>query len=379
MASGDKKLTTYDVLAQKPAAISHQSRTSREIYRIQPLKDPRWDKLLQRHPDASLFHSTAWLKALAQTYGYEPIALTTTPPGQPLENGFVFCEVKSWLTGRRLVSLPFSDFCDPLVRGPEDMHAFLTAIEVESQRGYWRYIEIRPLGEFEVSSPLCHQSGAFTYHALNLEPSLDTLFRNLHKDSIQRKILRAKREGLRYEESSTGANFDSFYRLLTITRRRHQVPPQPKSWFRHLMACFGEDLQIRMAFKGDRPVAGMLTLRHKDTLVYKYGGSDIAFNNLGSMHLLYWESIQRAKDAGLRVFDLGRSDADQAGLIRFKSRWGATQSKLSYLRFAPSADPLHAFDPARTNWRTRLAKQVFGHTPVGVLPVLGEVLYKHIG
>ena len=35
-------------------------------------------------------------------------------------------------------------------------------------------------------------------------------------------------------------------------------------------------------------------------LIYKYGGSDVRFNNLGSMHCLYWESIQRSKESVLK-------------------------------------------------------------------------------
>ncbi len=42
--------------------------------------------------------------------------LTTCAPDAPLTDGVVFCEVDSWLTGRRLVSLPFSDHCEPLLQ-----------------------------------------------------------------------------------------------------------------------------------------------------------------------------------------------------------------------------------------------------------------------
>jgi hypothetical protein len=31
----------------------------------------------------------------------------------------VFCRVRSWLTGRRSISLPFSDHCEPLVESHE--------------------------------------------------------------------------------------------------------------------------------------------------------------------------------------------------------------------------------------------------------------------
>ena len=216
---------------------------------------PSMERIGERHSGASVFHSAEWLEALRRTYGYESIALTTSPPGECLENGIVFCRIESWLTGRRLVSLPFSDHCDPLVRGTEDTQVLLASVQEEAQKKQWRYIEIRPLQPIQAASLHCRETARYTFHHLDLEPNLDRLFRNLHKGSIQRKVLRAGREGLTYREGSTESNLEVFYRLLTITRRRHQVPPQPKIWFRNLIACFGENLQIRIALKGQQPAA----------------------------------------------------------------------------------------------------------------------------
>src|SRR5216684_7067811 len=95
------------------------------IYQIDPTKDKRWSDLVERHPKASVFHAVGWLEALRNTYGYDPVAFTTSSPSGELNNGFVFCRVNSWLTGRRLVSLPFSDHCEPLVDTDDELK-FLT-------------------------------------------------------------------------------------------------------------------------------------------------------------------------------------------------------------------------------------------------------------
>jgi predicted N-acyltransferase len=265
------------------------------------------------------------------------------------------------------------------VQGPEQLQSFLDGLEQELRNKHWRYIEIRPLQPTKITSSLCRPAAEYSFHQLGLQAELDTIFHGFHKSSTQRKILRAQREGIKYEEGSSDSLLDSFYPLLVATRRRHRVPPQPKSWFLNLMNCFGEALKIRLALKDGRPVAGMLTIRHKDTLVYKYGGSAIQFNKLGGMHLLYWESLRDAKNSGLQVFDFGRSDAHEAGLIRFKNRWGATQSSLTYLRLAESVKCKHFFDPANSNLKTRVLKYGFAHLPASVLSVLGKLLYKHVG
>ena len=69
-------------------------------------------------------------------------------------------------------------------------------------------------------------------------------------------------------------------------------------------------------------------------LVYKYGVSDERFHRLGAMPLLLWKAMLDAKDRGLSLFDLGRTDADNSGLATFKERLGATRSTLTYVRWA---------------------------------------------
>jgi lipid II:glycine glycyltransferase (peptidoglycan interpeptide bridge formation enzyme) len=191
-------------------------------------------------------------------------------------------------------------------------------------------------------------------------------------------ILRAEREGLICESGRSQALLDGFWDLLLVTRRRHGIPPQPNRWFRNLIDCFGEGLRICVAFKGKRPVAAILTLRHKDTLMYKYGCSDAGFHNLGGNQLLLWRSIQEAKREGLRVFDLGRTDCDNSGLITFKDRWGSTRSTLTNSRV--SVLPLSGgAGRDGTEWPARIAKRVVPWLPDCLLRMAGNLLYRHIG
>lgn len=353
--------------------------TDKPVHCLEPLADARWDSFVQRHPRASVFHSSAWLEALSRTYGYKPIAYTTSDATQDLENAVVFCRVSSWLTGRRLVSLPFSDHCEPLVEARDAAGIMARIFEREFERNRWRYIEVRPLHPVAVKTPLRLTPVTYAFHQLDLARDLDTLFRNFHKNSIQRKILRAEREGLTYREGITEDFLDQFYCLFKQTRERHRVPPQPREWFVNLIQTFENALKIRIALKGDQPVAAMITLRHKDTLVYKYGCSDPRFNNLGSMQLLYWRAIQDAKGAGLRLFDFGRTDADQQGLITFKNRWGATQSVLTYLRYGAFENSTHFFDLSTGKWKARAAKYLLSHLPSRVVSKIGQILYGHVG
>ena len=116
------------------------------VYKIDPLWDPRWQAFVDQHPNGSVFHSTAWLEALRRTYGYKPVVFTTSPPTGKLANGLLFCRVRSWLTRPRMVSLPFSDHCDPLCNS-EEMDFLTRYLQCELDHQNWRYLEIRPLHE----------------------------------------------------------------------------------------------------------------------------------------------------------------------------------------------------------------------------------------
>jgi lipid II:glycine glycyltransferase (peptidoglycan interpeptide bridge formation enzyme) len=343
------------------------------VNKIDPLQDPRWRHFLLEHPRASVFHSPAWLEALRRTYGYEPFVLTTCPPGRELTNGLVFCHIKSRLTGRRLVSLPFSDHCEPLLDSPKDIAEMLCSVEGLVGEENLKYIELRPATARSEGWPGFGKAKGFWLHRMNLRPSRDELFRSFHRDCVQRKVRRAEREALRYEAGRSESLLQQFYHLLLLTRRRQQLPPHPLNWFRNLIACLGDRAKIRVASKDGQPVASILTLCHKDALVYKYGCSDARFSQCGGMQLLFWRAIEEAKEEGLQEFDLGRSDCDNPGLVAFKDRWGSSRSTLTYWRYpAPDLENL------RPGWPMRVAKQMFAHMPDGVLTAAGKLLYRHV-
>ena len=345
------------------------------LFAVNPLSDPRWLELVENHSDASIFHSSAWLASLQRTYGYEPVVFTTSPPKVPLTNGIVFCRVKSWLTGARLVSLPFSDHCQPLVNSAEDLSSMLRALEAEIDRNY-NYIELRPLNiGIEQQLPgFCQftESATFHYHSLDLRAGLNELFQRMHKSCVQRKIRRAEREVLSYEEGRSEEILRKFYSLLVLTRRRQGVPPQPLAWFRNLAHCLGETLTVRLVSKSGSPVASIMTIRYKGEEVYKYGSSDARFHALGGMQLLFWRAICDAKEAESKRMDLGRSEIDNAGLNTFKLHLGASCSVVKYYRF-PS------MPVASGAWQTSLFPKLSTHLPRRFFVAAGKLLYRHVG
>lgn len=346
-----------------------------ELYRLDPTSDPRWERLLENCPDATIFHTPGWLKALRQTYGYEPVVFTTAWPGQELRNGIAFCRVSSWLTGECLVSVPFADHCEPLALHAVDRSALFCQFRAKLS-DLSCSVELRPLALERLRCDLqAHfvPSTTFCHHVLSLEPDLDTLFRSFHKDCLQRRIRRAEQHRLIFQEGVSEDLLNQFYKLFVMTRRRHGVPPPPFKWFRNLRDCLDTQMTVGLISHGDRAIAAVITLRFKDKVIYKYGGSEAQYHSTGAVPLLFWRTIQRAKATGARQFDLGRTDHTDRGLIRFKDHFGARLSTISYFRYPAGKRNVGAISTIPS------ARKLVTLLPESTFRAIGALLYRHMG
>lgn len=347
------------------------------IYQLDPIKDVRWAELVERHAKASVFHTVGWLQALQRTYRYEPAVFTTSPPTGELKNGLVFCRVNSWLTGRRLVSLPFSDHCEPLCDSIDELNFLLQCLQSVLEEQDWRYLEVRPING--IPGPMREKTGfllgaKYFLHTLDLRRNLEDVFESLDKDSVQRRIYHAERAGLIEKSGRSEELLTEFYRLFVITRDRHQLPPSPYAWFRNLIQSLGDALEIRIAYKDGLPAAAILTLRFRDVLYYKYGCSDVRLNKLGATPWLLWRAISSAKLSGASQFDMGRTEEGNLGLLTFKNHWVPVPKQLVYWNY-PEISGVGSVE----GWKVKMAKRVFSIMPRKLMAFTGSLIYRHIG
>jgi hypothetical protein len=91
-----------------------------------------------------VYHTAVWGRLVRDAGNYESCFLTARE-GDQIRGLLPLLFVKSWLTGNRLVSLPFSDVCYPLADSPEVERSLLLkalSISKEKRAGY---LEIRGL------------------------------------------------------------------------------------------------------------------------------------------------------------------------------------------------------------------------------------------
>jgi len=273
-----------------------------------------------------------------------------------------------------LVSLPFSDHCDPLVENGNSGSALFEEICHQPGSRKWRYVEVRPRNEAHYECLDLQVVKKYCFHTLDLRHSETAIFSGFHKDCTQRKVQRAERDNLAYRKGCSDTLLKIFYRLFVRMRRKRRVPPQPFRWFQNLSECLGPAMQIRVALWGERPAASIVTLQHGNSLLYKYGCSDESLRNLGGIQWLFWKVIQEAKALGMDELDLGRTDWDNPGLIKFKDRLGGQRFVLNYRQYpeAKADSPLHYKKNGPAGWLVE-------HTPLPIVVMTGRLLYRHFG
>jgi hypothetical protein len=319
---------------------------------------------------SSFFHSAAWEKVLAETYGYTPACFSANQSGKPVA-ALSAMEVDSWLTGRRGISLPFTDECEPFGADRKSFRkVFEETVEFGKSRG-WKSFELRGGRKFFNDVP---SSLSFYGHSLKLAGDEQHLFSKL-ESSVRRAIRRAEKEKITVEISQDFNAVKNFYSLHCQTRRRHGLPPQPFSFFQniHRRVLSQNAGIVVLAFFHKKPVAGAVYFYLGGRAIYKFGASDKMFQHLRANNLVMWRAIQWFLRRDVKKLDFGKTSIANEGLRRFKSGWGAEERKIEYFKFDLRKNRFITGYDETSGWHNR----IFRALPGFASRAIGKALYRH--
>ena len=343
-----------------------------DILVVNPLETTNWNDLLVQTAGHSFFHTAQWAKVLTAAYNYQPLYLCGNHNSGPADL-LPLMEVKSMLTGKRGVCLPFTDFCEPLAANAESFKALLDKV-LELGRGRrWKYLEIRGGATYLERMP---SSGVYWGHELDLRPGHDRLL-SLMRDSTRRNLKKASAKGVEINVSTSLDAMKKFCRLNVLTRRDHGLPPQPDRFFRILQDKVIEQNMgfIATASIGKQVIAANVYLHFGNEVIYKYGASDKRHLQLRANNLVMWEAIKHCCDKGFEKLQFGRTEPHHKGLMQFKDGWGAKPYKIQYYRYDFSKNSFRGSDKAIPG---KLQK-IISKLPVPILKTAGRILYRHMG
>jgi lipid II:glycine glycyltransferase (peptidoglycan interpeptide bridge formation enzyme) len=91
---------------------------------------------------------------------------------------------------------------------------------------------------------------------------------------------------------------ETFYRLNSITRKHHGIPPQPKKFFKKIFEYIISARKgfVVLALQQGKPIAGAVYFLFGSEAIYKYGASDKEYQPLRPNNLVMWEAIKENRD-----------------------------------------------------------------------------------
>jgi len=341
---------------------------------IDPAVDKRWDAFVDSHPKGSIYHSSVWSRVLERSYGYTPSHLAFEEVGSGRLVGVIpFQLIKSRLTGKRLVSLPLTSYCERLFpeSGLEQLVGFVYRYYPDID-----YLELKLAQNIEHPGIGLLRQSSFATHILALDPAPELLFKSFHSTSVRQRIRRAERNNLKLRVADQAEDMGTFFRLYRSVRKKHGLPPQPYIFFKN-MWCYlkpKELMSLLLIEFGETIVAAAIVLRSRETLHFEYSASDHRFLKLCPNQKLIWESIKMGCRENLKYFDFGRSLLTHRSLIEFKERWGAQELDLVYYYY-----PVVKGVDSENGFGRKLLSIINRGLPGPLLQLEGRLLYPHLG
>ncbi len=353
-------------------------RSNDQVKIIDLFKDKRWDEFVNNHPQGTMFHLSNWARVLQKTYGYIPYYFILENFNGEIEAGCPFFLIKSWFTGNRLVCLPFTDGCFPLVTSDEDITVLFSAALETAKKERASYIEVR--GEYpkHCSQGLNLESHNY-YKNFIIELSSDLIsISKKFSRRFRRYVYNVAMPNLQVKIAENEEEIKIFYKLNMLTRKKHGVLPQPYTFFQNVwQEIISEGLGfVLLAYFQNTPIAGGVFFTYRDTMYHKFTASDNKYSEYRANHLLVWSAIQYGCDEGFRYYDFGRTSPDNTGLMFFKKCWGAKEINLPY-HYWPSVKGVTSTE--QKSLKYRMLTSILRRTPIAVSRAAGELLYKQLG
>jgi FemAB-related protein (PEP-CTERM system-associated) len=318
------------------------------------------------HPAATAFHRLEWGRAVARGCGQKAHVLVAG--GEKLCGILPLTEIHSPLFGRALAASGYAVgggiLCDDDATGEAlaaealAMAAQLSVPGVELRGGYL---------------PQGWERDETTYLGFARDLAADDEAELL---AIPRKQRAEVRKALGFELTTDVGDRDAHYHVYATSVRNLGTPVFPKSLFAEVLEAFGGDADILTVRKDGMPLASVLSLYHRGTVMPYWGGGTADARTWRANDLMYFALMGHARARGCTQFDFGRSKAG-TGAAAFKHNWGFEGEPLVYAskmldgRRKRSVNPL---DP-----KYSLQVKLWSKLPLPLANRLGPLIARGLG
>jgi hypothetical protein len=349
---------------------------------IDPVADSRWDHFVENHPFGWITHLSGWKKVLEKSFPHmKGIYLALLhEQNRTLEAALPLFTVRSWLMGKRLISIPFATLCDPLISSREELEELLAGARRLMKKLGGSHMEIKFFKGVEfIQNNGLGVHDYYRHHFLVLPKDIEELKSSLHRTCVRQRISRAYNSKLVLRQGVDESDMKKFFRLHVKTRRRLGLPPQPFLFFRSMQEEFGNSKFMTLLFaeKNGQDLASIILFKFKDRVSAEFLATDERFFSLSPNHFLFWEAIKSAYAGGFRVFDFGRTSPRNETLMAFKKHWGTQVVTLPQVIYPASVLGKAIIKEESIGYRvfTKICRRL----PDSALRPIGSFCYHHLG
>ncbi len=311
-----------------------------------------------------------WIEAVQQTFGHEPMLLSAHRGGE-LVGVLPLMLVRSVIGGRMLVSVPYAIYGGVLADNSKTAQALsIRARELAIEIGA-RVLDLRSAAAADAELPIVNRYVTFRRplpaQADDVPLWLPRKARAAARRAIEKHPLKVELDG--------GA-IDEVWQLYSRSMRRLGSPNYPLRFFHELARTLRRECVVQIVRLGDRPVAGLMSFHFRDTAMPYFVGHDERLELYGVNQFLYEQSMRNAVRASCRIYDFGRSRADNAGSADFKRFCGFEPTPLQYQRFVPPGRVAADLVPSSARWSA--ARAIWRRLPLPIAQTLGGRIARSI-
>ena len=329
-----------------------------------------WNRYVLKHPDATIFHQTAWKEVIEEAFSHRSLYLLSEDENSGRITGiFPLFEIKSFMFGHYVISNPFAELGGILADDDEIEALLLKRAVAISERLNCDYLELR--NKREISGLLTKS----LYYNFKREISKD---HDENLKAIPRKSRAMVRKGISSSLVPEMGHhlFSEFYDMLALNFHRLGTPIFARSYLEKLLKKKELNTNILLVrTKENQTCAGVMTFFFKDQVIPYYAGSDVSLRHLGVNDFMYWELMKYGANNGYRIFDYGRSK-EGTGSFSFKKHWGFTPTPLAYQYHLVKTDELPNLSPANPKYQKKI--EMWRKLPLWVTRIIGPVIAKNL-
>lgn len=340
------------------------------VHSLDPSIEADYSDYVSRHPEATYFHGLGWRQAVERAFDHSSWYLVATRNDR-IAGILPLFQVNSLLAGRLFVSVPYATYGGVLADDNEAARALVKEAKSIVERTGARSLELRSI---RAADPAIAPNTSHVTFRKPLPKKPDGVLAAFPRKARAAARRAAERNSLTVEYGPH--LLPAVWRLYARSMRRLGSPNYPRRFFEELAAAQPESCLFQLVHCDERPVAGLLTFLHRETVMPYFAGIDERRDIYGLSHFLYAESIRWGVEHGFSQYDFGRSRVDNAGAYEFKKLCGFVPQPLEYQTYVP---PGHAAaDLAASSPRWAAARRLWQHLPLAIARPLGGWLARSI-